>query len=106
MSNDAEAVTRLAADLVAIDSRSSVSNLPLAERIEAELAGFEVERLDYTDPQGVAKRALVAHRGPRGGYALSGHMDTVPETGWADPPWIPRGVQTLDRGAGHRWAAV
>ena len=90
MTQDAEAVTRLAADLVAIDSRSSVSNLPLADRIEAELAGFEVERLDYTDAQGVAKRALVAHRGPRGGYALSGHMDTVPETGWTDPPWTPR----------------
>ena len=33
-------------------------------------------------PQGVEKRALVAHRGPKGGYALSGHMDTVPDTGW------------------------
>ena len=90
MTQDAEAVTRLAADLVAIDSRSSVSNLPLADRIEAELAGFQIERLDYKDSQGIAKRALVAHRGPRGGYALSGHMDTVPETGWTDPPWTPR----------------
>ncbi len=100
MSNDAEAVTRLAADLVAIDSRSSVSNLPLADRIEAELAGFEIERLDYTDAQGVAKRALVAHRGPRGGYALSGHMDTVPETGWANPPWTPRILDGVLHGLG------
>src|SRR3712207_8421871 len=77
-----DAVASLAAALIALDSRSSVPNLAVAERIEAELAGFEVERLDYTDASGVAKRALVAHRGPRGGYALSGHMDTVPDTGW------------------------
>ena len=63
--NDADAVLRLAADLVAIDSRSSVSNLAVAERIEAELTGFDVERVDYADANGVAKRALVAHRGPQ-----------------------------------------
>lgn len=90
MTDDADAVLRLACDLVAIDSRSSVSNLPLAERIEAELAGFDIARVDYADANGVAKRALIAHRGPPGGYALSGHMDTVPETGWTDPPWTPR----------------
>jgi len=90
MSDDADAVLRLAADLVAIDSRSSLSNLPLAERIEAELPGFDIARVDYVDENGVAKRALVAHRGPKGGYALSGHMDTVPATGWTDPPWTPR----------------
>jgi acetylornithine deacetylase/succinyl-diaminopimelate desuccinylase-like protein len=86
----AAALARLARDLVAIDSRSAVSNLAMAERVEAELAGFEVERLDYTDAAGVAKRALVAHRGPPGGYALSGHMDTVPDTGWQTDPWEPR----------------
>jgi hypothetical protein len=36
MSQEAEALTRLAADLVAIYSRSAVSNLPLADRIEGE----------------------------------------------------------------------
>ena len=77
----------LAADLVRIDSRSFVSNLAVAERIEAELGGFEIERLDYVDPAGVAKRALVAHRGGPGGLALSGHMDTVPATGWDTDPW-------------------
>ncbi|MGG5818910.1 M20/M25/M40 family metallo-hydrolase [Falsiroseomonas sp. HW251] len=81
---------RLAADLVAIDSRSFVSNLPVAERVERELRGFEVERLDYRDAKGVAKRAIVAHRGPKGGYALSGHLDTVPATGWESDPWAPR----------------
>ncbi len=100
MSDDADAVLRLASDLVAIDSRSSVSNLAVAERIEAALAGFEIARVDYLDAKGVAKRGLVAHRGPRGGYALSGHMDTVPETGWTDPPWTPRVVDGVLHGLG------
>ena len=77
----------LAADLVRIDSRSFASNLPVAERIEVELVGFEVERLDYLDAGGVAKRVLVAHRGGIGGMAFSGHMDTVPDTGWTTDPW-------------------
>jgi acetylornithine deacetylase/succinyl-diaminopimelate desuccinylase-like protein len=102
MTDDADAVLRLAADLVAIDSRSSVSNVAVAERLEAELAGFEVARIDYADANGVAKRALVAHRGPPGGFALSGHMDTVPETGWTDPPWTPR----IDGGVLHGLGAV
>jgi len=80
-------LARLAADLVRMDSRSSLSNIAVAERIEAELGGFEIERLDYVDAQGVAKRALVAHRGGPGGLALSGHMDTVPATGWTNDPW-------------------
>ena len=58
--------------------------------MEAALAGFDIERIDYTDDAGVAKRALVAHRGPTGGIALSGHMDTVPDTGWQDDPWSAR----------------
>ncbi len=90
----------LARDLVAIDSRSSVSNLAVAERIEAALPGFEIERLDYTDPAGVAKRVLVAHRGPAGGLAFSGHMDTVPETGWTEDPWSARVEGGVLRGLG------
>jgi acetylornithine deacetylase len=80
----------LARELVSLDSRSFVSNLPTAERIESALAGFDIERLDYTDSAGVAKRALVAHRGNGSGLALSGHMDTVPDTGWQDDPWSAR----------------
>ncbi len=88
-------VTALARDLVAIDSRSFVSNLAVAERVEAALDGFEIERLDYLDPAGVAKRCLVAHRGgdgngATGGIAFSGHMDTVPDTGWEVDPWSAR----------------
>ena len=83
-------VTALTRDLVMIDSRSFVSNLKVAERVEAALAGFEIERLDYVDPAGVAKRVLVAFKGPAGatgGLAFSGHMDTVPDTGWMANPW-------------------
>jgi len=83
-------VLKLATDLIAIDSRSAVSNLPLAERIAQELTGFELEPIDWIDAAGVPKRALVAHRGPPGGFALSGHMDTVPDTGWQTDPWAPR----------------
>jgi acetylornithine deacetylase/succinyl-diaminopimelate desuccinylase-like protein len=86
-----DAVTALARDLVRIDSRSFVSNLALAEAVEAALPGFTIERLDYADAAGVAKRALVARRGAgSGGLALSGHMDTVPDTGWTDDPWSGR----------------
>ncbi|MFC3125034.1 M20/M25/M40 family metallo-hydrolase [Pseudoroseomonas globiformis] len=85
-----DAVAHLAADLVRLDSRSFVSNLPVADRIAAELGGFEVERLDFTDPAGVAKQVIVAHRGPPGGVALSGHMDTVPDTGWTTDPFSGR----------------
>jgi len=79
-------VTALAIELVRLDSRSFVSNLAVAERIEAALPGFEIERLDFTDPSGVEKRALVARRGV-GGLAFSGHMDTVPDTGWTTDAW-------------------
>ncbi len=85
-----QTVTELTRDLVRIDSRSFVSNLAVADRVEAALAGFEIERLDYVDPAGVAKRVLIAFKGPSGatgGLALSGHMDTVPDTGWLTDPW-------------------
>ena len=87
----AEATLNLARDLVAIDTRFFNSNLPAAERIEQELGGFEVERLDYVDANGVAKRALVAHTGAdRSGLALCGHMDTVPALGWETNPYDPK----------------
>jgi acetylornithine deacetylase/succinyl-diaminopimelate desuccinylase-like protein len=83
-------IAHLTRDLVRLDSRSSVSNIPVADRLELELRGFEVERIDYQDDAGIAKRVLVAHRGGKGGIAFSGHMDTVPDTGWRDDPWSGR----------------
>ena len=55
--------------------------------LEGELNGFAVERIAFQDAAGVAKRVIVAHRGGAGGLAFSGHMDTVPDTGWQDDPW-------------------
>ncbi len=86
MDHPTRVVATLAQDLVRIDSRSGVSNLKIAERLERELTGFEVERLPYSDENGIDKVALVAVRG-RGGMAFSGHMDTVPDTGWLTDPW-------------------
>ena len=86
MADASAAVIDLACELVALDSRSFVSNLAVADRVEAALHGFDIERLDYSDDAGVAKRALVAYRGGAGGIALSGHMDTVPDTGWQENP--------------------
>ena len=91
------ALADLTRDLVALDSRSSLSNNAVADRIEPELAGFDVERIDFEDPAGVAKCVLVAHRGGPGGLAFSGHMDTVPDTGWQDDPWSAR----IDAGMLH-----
>jgi acetylornithine deacetylase len=90
MTDAITAIAELTRDLVAIDSRSALSNLAVADRIEPALSGFEIERIDYRDDAGVAKRVLVAHRGPPKGVAFSGHMDTVPDTGWQDDPWSAR----------------
>ncbi|HVY16579.1 MAG TPA: M20/M25/M40 family metallo-hydrolase [Rhodopila sp.] len=90
MDTIASTIADLTRDLVKLDSRSSVSNIPVADRIEPELRGFDVERVDYADAAGVAKRVLVANRGGPGGIAFSGHMDTVPETGWQADPWSGR----------------
>lgn len=91
----AKAILALAQDIVSLDSRYFISNLPVAERIEKELRGWEVERLNYRDPDGVVKRALVAIRPTKGrpmsaGLALCGHMDTVPATGWTTNPYDAR----------------
>jgi acetylornithine deacetylase len=72
--------------LVAIDSTSSRSNLPVLDLVEELLRplDFETRRLVWDDG-GVQKGDLVCRRGPEapGGLALVGHTDCVPY----DPAW-------------------
>jgi acetylornithine deacetylase len=74
-------------ELVAIDSTSAVSNLPVIEALErrARALGFATRRQEWTDAAGVRKANLIARRGPDrpGGLALVGHSDCVP----FDPSW-------------------
>lgn len=100
MTDRTQTVADLASALVRIRSRSFESNVAVIDRIEPELAGFELERLDYQDAAGVPKRALVAHRGPSGGLAFSGHTDTVSDTGWTDDPWSGRVADGILHGLG------
>lgn len=82
----------LASRMINADTRSSVSNSVLADLIVDELRGFEVERLDFSDANGITKTALVAIAGKvdRPFLALSGHMDTVPPVGWGEDPFAAR----------------
>ncbi len=68
--------------LVAIDSTSSRSNLPVLDLLEREAraAGFDTRRATWRDAAGVEKANLVCRRGPEtaGGLALVGHTDCVP----------------------------
>jgi acetylornithine deacetylase len=75
--------------LVAVDSTSARSNLPVIELLEREAraAGFDTRRLAWTDAAGVEKANLVCRRGPDqpGGLALVGHTDCVPfDAEWSE----------------------
>jgi acetylornithine deacetylase len=81
-------VVSLLRSLVAVDSTSTRSNLPVLDRLEdaARALGFETRRDTWVDGDGVDKGNLVCRRGPdaRGGLALVGHTDCVP----FDAAWI------------------
>ena len=84
-------VEKILAELVAIDSTSSRSNVEiirfLAERVEG--LGLDARLYPYTDERGVEKLQLVAvsskdfKEGGEVELALVGHTDTVP----FDPAW-------------------
>lgn len=75
-----------ASNLIAYDSVSTESNVPVTDYIEQQLRrlGFEIERLEYDDNQGVRKASVVGRlgRGP-GGVAYFGHSDVVPADDWS-----------------------
>jgi len=78
-------------DLVAFDTTSRNSNLPLIDHVEAKLAalGAVCERIPSADG---TKANLHARFGPAvdGGVVLSGHTDVVPVDGqpWSTDPWV------------------
>lgn len=83
-------IRKLLADLVAFDTISDRTNLPLIAHIETYLATFGVKAERITDETG-QKASLWVTIGPqdRGGYVLSGHTDVVPVVGqdWSHDPF-------------------
>lgn len=83
----------LLARLVAFDTTSTLSNLPMVEFIEGYLArvGVRITRIPSVDG---SKANLLAAAGPEradgAGLVLSGHMDVVPaiEPEWKSDPFI------------------
>jgi acetylornithine deacetylase len=95
----------LLARLVAIDSTSHLSNLPLAQAL-ADYLGRPGVRIDLLPSTDEGKANLVVRTGPdetEGGLTLCGHMDTVPanEPEWRSDPFTltPDGERWVARGA-------
>jgi acetylornithine deacetylase len=73
-------------EFVAFDSVSVRSNVAVTDCIESRMRtlGFEIERLEYDDANGVRKATVVGRLGPgRGGMAYFAHSDVVPAADWA-----------------------
>jgi acetylornithine deacetylase len=74
-----------ASQLVEFDSVSRRSNVAVTNHVQNVLQelGFQTERLDYDDAQGVRKSCVVGKKGPgSGGLAYFGHTDVVPADPW------------------------
>ena len=94
MSADIEARVRaILQRLIAFDTVSDRSNLPLVEDVEAYLHSLGVQTWRAPNAAG-DKAALMASIGPmvEGGVALSGHTDVVPVAGqaWSSDPFALR----------------
>jgi acetylornithine deacetylase len=103
MNASVDTAKELLARLVAFDTTSSKTNIPLIEFVEAYLAGHGIasRRVPPADGQ---KASLFASIGPgdTGGVALSGHTDVVPVAGqsWDTDPFtlIERDGRLYGRG--------
>jgi len=74
-----------AKELVAFESTSSLSNVPVTDYVQSVLRklGFETERIEYQDAQGVQKANVVGKKGAgTGGLAYFAHTDVVPADPW------------------------
>ncbi len=98
------AAVGLLGELVAFDTISSKTNLPLIDRVAAYLDGLGIESVRVPNAEG-DKAALFATVGPKddGGIVLSGHTDVVPVKGqsWTSDPFGLRedGGKLYGRGA-------
>lgn len=94
----------LTARLIAFDTVSHRSNLPLIAFVADYLASHGIESVILPNADGT-KAALFATIGPAdcGGVCLSGHVDVVPVEGqdWSSPPFeaTRRGDRLYGRGA-------
>ncbi len=81
---------QLTREFVSFNSVSYLSNVDCSNAMTKKMreAGLTVERIPYTDPNGVPKLNLVGKKGRgTGGLALMGHNDVVPADGWAWDPF-------------------
>lgn len=96
--------TELLAKLIAFDTTSAKSNLPLIDFVRATLDAQGVAATLIPSEDGT-KAALFATIGPKGdgGVGLSGHSDCVPVTGqsWTSDPFTltPRDGKLYGRGS-------
>ena len=102
---------QLTREFVSFNSTSYLPNVDcsnaMAERMRE--AGLAVERIPYTDPNGVPKLNLVGKKGNgTGGLALMGHNDVVPAEGWAWDPYevIEKGSRIYGRGVADMKGSV
>ena len=92
-------------ELVAFDTVSSKTNLPLVDRVEAYLAEHGIAATRVPNARRRRRRRLFVTVGPRGdgGIILSGHTDVVPVKGqrWSSDPFALRrdGDRLYGRGA-------
>ena len=90
MSDDLSETKRILSRLIAFDTTSPNSNLPLIEFIEGYLGSHGIRFRRIPDPV-LPKASLWVTIGPqdRPGYVLSGHTDTVPVEGqaWTSNPY-------------------
>ncbi len=92
--------------LVAFDTTSDKTNIPMAEWIRAYLAGLGIESHLLPSGNGIHTNlfATVPAKGggTAGGIGLSGHMDVVPTTGqpWETDPYemVEKGSRLYGRG--------
>lgn len=97
----------LTKELVAFESTSNLTNVPVSDCVERMLRelGFETERVEYDDPRGVRKANIIARKGRgTGGLGFFAHTDVVPADPWFSAehgPFQPtvKGTKLYGRGS-------